>query len=524
MNPLFKQKLAGYGQWTYRGAWALEILASFLGLATALALGLQAFNSADPQSVTSVDLILASAPFFMVSIAELTKIPIATLLFSVRWIWKPFVFLFLFVLAGITFETVSMGLERAATLRQLRYQDTEKQLNEIKFEEARLSKQVATSEANEQLAKAEKDYDTLANQRENQRKLLVSRILEAEKEFEGQRTLPPEVLTAKEVYEASIKDRDRQAAERDNKIAEAMGQFEKQRDSFVERIKAAQLSGDHATVSRYDFEVTKLPNPRPKIEKDYEQKIELLDQTVNKNKDIYNQLLAHVPGLSEVQHKAIEVRVAFAKSQLENFDKDSAISLTNAQARIDSSQIKQEEISKDVAIKQSRIDELSAKQTELEKERIQFARTDQVRRLASRIFQVKPEDVAENQAQIITVIWFGSLAFLAALAGPITAIVALSLQRIAASDDLDKNRKLSRLIRKMLLSWRWSRTRQVQVLVETPVDRIVEKTIEVPVEKIIKEILYVPMLTDDPELVKSTLNNSLPDDVRELVKLSLKKA
>jgi hypothetical protein len=89
-----------------------------LGLATGIALGFQAFSTAETGSITSMDLILASAPFFMVAIAELTKIPIATLLFAVKWVWKPIVFVFLIALAGITFETVFMGLERAVTLRQ----------------------------------------------------------------------------------------------------------------------------------------------------------------------------------------------------------------------------------------------------------------------------------------------------------------------------------------------------------------------------------------------------------------------
>src|SRR5262249_8690819 len=81
------QELASYSQWTYRGAWALEIAASLIGLATGLALGFQAFETS--QSATAMDLILASAPFFIVSIAELTKIPIATLLYGASWLWKP---------------------------------------------------------------------------------------------------------------------------------------------------------------------------------------------------------------------------------------------------------------------------------------------------------------------------------------------------------------------------------------------------------------------------------------------------
>ena len=142
MHDALRAKLVGYGQRTYLAAWALEILASILGLTTGIALGYQAFTTATPGSVTSMDLILASAPFFMVAIAELTKIPIATLLFAVNWAWKPIVFLFLIALAGITFETVFMGLERAVTLRQLRYEQIISKIDALKLEKEQLSNRI----------------------------------------------------------------------------------------------------------------------------------------------------------------------------------------------------------------------------------------------------------------------------------------------------------------------------------------------------------------------------------------------
>ncbi|MFD2649270.1 hypothetical protein ACFSX5_15900 [Devosia albogilva] len=106
MADIVNQKLATYGAWTYRGAWLLEVTAALIGLATGLTLGYQAFSASDS---TSMELILASAPFFMVALAELTKIPIATLLFSVSWWWKPIVLMFLVALAAITFETSRCG-------------------------------------------------------------------------------------------------------------------------------------------------------------------------------------------------------------------------------------------------------------------------------------------------------------------------------------------------------------------------------------------------------------------------------
>ena len=65
MHEALRAKLVVYGQRTYLAAWALEIVASLLGLTTGIALGYQAFSTAENGSITSMDLILASAPFFM---------------------------------------------------------------------------------------------------------------------------------------------------------------------------------------------------------------------------------------------------------------------------------------------------------------------------------------------------------------------------------------------------------------------------------------------------------------------------
>jgi hypothetical protein len=60
------------------------------------------------------------------------------------------------------------------------------------------------------------------------------------------------------------------------------------------------------------------------------------------------------------------------------------------------------------------------------------------------------------------------------------------------------------------------------VQVEVSVEKLVDKIVEVPVEKIIKEILYIPILTDDPEAVKRALYKTLPKEVADVVKVSLK--
>ena len=61
-------KLDSYGQLTYRGAWALEIIAASMGLLTALLLGSQAYQESD--SAIPLDAILMAIPFVMVAFAE----------------------------------------------------------------------------------------------------------------------------------------------------------------------------------------------------------------------------------------------------------------------------------------------------------------------------------------------------------------------------------------------------------------------------------------------------------------------
>jgi hypothetical protein len=115
-------------------------------------------------------------------------------------------------------------------------------------------------------------------------------------------------------------------------------------------------------------------------------------------------------------------------------------------------------------------------------------------------------------------IWFAALSALAALAGPLTAIVALGLQRVSEQREQSYESKLSRFLRKWLLRWRFSRTKSVKIPVE--VEKPVEKIVEVPVEKVVKEILYVPILTDDPDAIRRALRESVPQEVADLVKIS----
>lgn len=520
MPASMSQKLAIYGQWTYRGAWALEIVAATIGLATGIALGIQAFSAS--QSATAMDLTLASAPFFMVAIAELTKIPIATLLFSASWLWKPFVLALLLILAGITFETVFMGLERAATLRQLQYEEMANKIDELRAEARGLAAADELARKTDRVADAKVAMDAAASQAERELAALQGQVNEVKAELLATQVLTPEASTARDQLAERERARASLLEQRDREAKEAGEVFERQRDSFDRRIEMARNAGDTESARRWEAELAKLANPRPRIFAKFDSDIGTLDEEIKELRASFDRMRADGPPMTEVQRQ----RLTDLRSELDKRYNDTAAAwqgrMDDARSRWAQAQAAEASEATTAAANQNRQDQIARQIAELEKQRIPLARTDQVRRIAGRWYGVKPEDVTESQAGRVSVIWFGSLALIAALAGPVTAMVALALQRIAARAEVNSETKLARVLRQILLKWRWRRTRTVRVPVEIAVEREIEKRIEVPVEKVVKEILYVPLLTDDPEALRRALDQELPSEVAELVKVSAK--
>ncbi len=520
ITDAFRQKLANYGVWTYRSAWGLEILAAGIGLTTGIVLGLQAFNS--NESADATDLILASAPFFMVALAELTKIPIATLLFSAGWIWKPVLAFFLFLLAAITFETVFMGLERATTLRQLEYQEIVKEGYNLRTELSQIASDIVATESDQSVAKAQANVDEVANLAEDERLTISQQLAAAEKELEGQVVLSPEAAVLRDQLNDIEETRKTRIAEQKTDEAEAYARFIGQRDSYVERLRNENATEDQKRA--WTNELSRLVNPVPALKAKFEVQLSELDQRISETRAKYEVARSKMTEGTQLQRGLAESRRADLLLVLSNSDKKWAVEKDKARQALSDAQTSISERTKLLVEVRERQRVKRKQLEELEKKRISLARRDQVQRIASRVYGTNPEDVGPDKANLIALIWFGSLAGLAALAGPVTAMVALGLQRIGlATTGSMVQSPISRLLRRLLLSWRWKRTRTVKVEVEKPVEKIVEveRRVEVPIEKIVKEILYVPLLTDDPEAVRKSLYESVPPEVADVVKVTL---
>jgi hypothetical protein len=158
---------------------------------------------------------------------------------------------------------------------------------------------------------------------------------------------------------------------------------------------------------------------------------------------------------------------------------------------------------------------------------VSIANQNQIRRFAATAYGVSPADVTDKQEQTATKVYVYSLAGLAALAGPITAIVALALQTIAARERrrLENGRKKNLRekfwisLRKYFVSGKHKRRKTVIQEVQVEVEKEVEKIVEVPVTE--KEFIYIPLLTNSPDEMMEELQKKLPKEVFERIKVGV---
>lgn len=524
MRASLAEKIAGYGVWTYRGAWALEVAAAVIGLSTGVALGYQAFSASG--SATSMDLVLASAPFFMVALAELTKIPAATLLFLADWRWKPIVLVFMVALAGITFETVFMGLERAATLRQLEYENLRQKIDGQRIQLDNLKVEYETKNSVNQVAEAQAMLSDLIERAKTERATIQDDIDQLDKQLDSAVSLSPEATRARDALAEKKAERDQLRLQQNQRIDAAVRQFEGQRDSFVERIKAYTTAADLESAKKVQVQLDALVNPRPRLEKEALAELQPVLDEVTRLQALFDTELAKSKPMTEDERSSLQKRRVTLVARLDQVTTNWNKQVDDARQRLADAQLANDQREVTNSENLARQTEISQAIADLEGERIPMARGDQIRRIAGRFFGLKPEDVTEDQADLVSVIWFGSLAALAALAGPVTASVALALQRLAPTYDRQfKRTTFLGELRRLVRAWRWHRVKTLKIPVEVKVEveKEVEKRIEVPVETVVKEILYVPVLTDDPDMVLATMRASLPPEVTDAVQTASKR-
>jgi hypothetical protein len=137
-----------------------------------------------------------------------------------------------------------------------------------------------------------------------------------------------------------------------------------------------------------------------------------------------------------------------------------------------------------------------------------------VYRLAKQVIGLKDVcDLSERQLSIIKAVWFGSLALIVAVLGPILAFASfvvrenkprviikeVPVEKIVEVETI-KEVPVEKIIEvEVIKEITIDRQVPVEVIKEVPVDKVVFK--EVPVEVIRKEVVHIPVYTDDKTLL-----------------------
>jgi hypothetical protein len=514
MTPDQYQK---YGEWTYRGAWVLEISAATVGLSIAALLLYQSLQQGGWYAV--INMIPFIGASLMVAFAELTKIPLATLLFSPGFWRKPFVFVALLGMAFITFESVFQGLEQSITIRQLDYQDVVDDLKQVQSD-------IAIIESGDTLDRLSSDKSRL----ESSIEALEARLTLIEEQRQNSKSsvlinqLPNELSANLENLQAANQ---RTATSLENVTnefeawkVERQGRYDDQKRSWEEQIKTYVTEGMKAEAKAIQRKLDNFAHPRSKpdwkakaaeysklqvesraIIQQTNSEIEDILQGARTNQVIISKLTA-VDLDADEQRKQLQDQIRRAQNQLLKIQDDENRALTNSLAD------------------NERLSVLRKEEAELENKRRRKAQLDQIRRLAASGFfsddeELKAEDVSDSAAKKVGVIWAGSLAALAALVGPMTAIVAIALLNIAEHERRKSHNplgkpvhtrsaphKLFQSIRSLIVYWRWRR-------VDT---RIQEREVVVP------KYHYVPVPADDPQEIWDFLDSmDVPVEVKEQV-------
>jgi hypothetical protein len=519
-------KLERYGQLTYRGAWLLEVVAASIGLATAAAL---TFSGLDDGKLSILSGFLLGAPFIMVAFAELTKIPIATLLFAAKWYYKPIVATILLFLAFITWETVFSGLERSIALRQAEIQSLElaKRTIESNIENLQSGPDLVDQDA--QIEQIDAEIETTINQRDQELDSLERQIDDLRSQL-----LPFQTRQKLEAVKAQINTLSSEITLNQETIEnlEARDQelFQNQRESFENRIKIYLEQGAKSDAKRVQDQLRALPNPRNRSE--WKQRREDYERNLEKN----NQRLAELRGQeaelisSAIQDPNVQLRIDETLKQLEKVKTDFLTIISELRKRKDvlRDQVLRENQQRRDA--EGEIISLRERLLELETEISKSIADNQIRRLAAFVYDKSIENVGSKEESLVGVYWAFSISLMAALAGPVTAIVALALQSIADAEQrklqdlheqsvrISYGQKLAKLLRKIMLSWRFRRVKTVKIveekIIEKEVEVIVEKEVEIPTGKDRLELVYVPVFTDSMEDVKKFIaEQDFPDEV-----------
>ena len=539
MDLEFREKTSGH---LLRAAWTVEVVAVLLGLAISVAVGFDGWASLQNSQRTDADVWInigiSSAPFLLVALVEMTKIPMSgAAYYATRWYWRVMFTLGLLFVAFVTFETMFNGLERnfASLKYSMDIKMDEYTLLQEQFHDLEAEKSVAEEltldsieEAyNSRLAAIYRDFDkaivAIDNRYASQLQATSDEFIQ-EKRADKER-LNNDLTALKERHAAELQfaaDRVTDSVEQAQKALDAK-RLTIQRQYQARTREIDTLNREMADLSALDFTKRGRLQEQLAVATEARQALsvrlsDLVDESATSSVSsseaaLRSRQTAEINAISEkIEEVSNELEKALGDRKAANEDLNRRIAQEKAPVlRKREVQLTQAEEWREGRLKElenrslkiqdlnSQISSRAAEMTSLRGEINTEGRGNQVYRMAASYYD--KDNIAElspGEIAFVATVWFGSLATIVACAG---IVLAFGSYAVKAPPKLKSNyRQTFRHLRMLIAAIKLQKREVREVEVEVVKEVEVIKTIQVPgPERIVdrevkvREEVYVPV-------------------------------
>lgn len=547
----------GNGHKLYIAAWTFEIFAAIIGILVAIVTGITSYKTFQNLSTTSglsidqwSDVILGFVPFIMVALAELLKIPMVYLVYINRHlITKLFFSIILIGLTFITFETIFNGFERQFNNITTKVRIPTESLQEKRKQINKRESYIERNENRSEVDIVDKYYrESIADNKTNDERLksIDKQILQIKTKNSTQTN--SELGIKQKKLKNLIKKRD-ENIKNATKIEEDIIKNEQRKDERIKLISNWFFCNEECIDAKSEIKKLKANNAKLNSQlnennlqmDDLQSKIEHTQKQIENMQAKLTKLIADNSQIKSLRQEKINIQNSHNKAVTERNSRK--------QQEIQRLQLIKDKVSSD----KSEINALNSEIEGLRKDINKYNSLTQIYRLAARYMnfikepyecknanlptknsciksggtwqktaEITASDVTSNAVSKVSLVWFGSLAFLVSIMGVVLAFGALILKHPNKKfhNDEGSKRSISKTVRGVFASIlkkarKPNRIIEIpkEIIKEVPVDKVVFK--EIPVEVVKKEIIHTPIYTNDPDLLKfgtTKIKDILKDD------------
>ena len=483
-----KKNLQHYSSFLLRLAWTVEIIAVLIGFTISVLMAITAagtaFNGQNLELSTTISaIIISSLPFLLVAVVELCKIPLVfAFMYSKNYIWKMIFLFFVLFLCVITFETMLNGFERnfsnlnkAIDIRKNNIININTQIELVEKKKAYvqvLTEEELMKDLSDRTAASENIMKRKAQQA-NRNKLAQLKSIRTDFENEIQNKID----TLRNKRDQYYNDWAREKENVENRFSTTVGSnisgSREERTRLIDELEELKNEMKKEIANSNFFTEATIKRKYRVLIKDKEKQLSTITagylggDAIEKQSLMENQLRQQVTFVNskyEGRIKEIDKRISDLKKEIEDINiKNQAVRkriMNSAKNQVNNAYkihleekqkiseyeaenlVKLEEINQKVFKFDESIFDLKNEQRLINSEINYLINQNQVYRLAMYVSGKEDAKYLDKQmVGIVAVVWFGSLALIAAVTGMMLAIASFYLGKLLK--DIEENESLT---------------------------------------------------------------------------------